>query len=219
MKKRINVYPGEKFGLLTVIEEVEPFIQNLANGEIQIKRMIRCSCSCGRDAVIKLIALRTKNHPTKSCGCLARKEKPYHLIGLHKHPLHCVWRNIKQRCYNKKAKVYSSYGGRGISVCDKWLNDFVSFYVWCLKNGWEQGLQIDRYPNNNGNYSPENCRITTPKFNSNNRRDTLMVTLDGNSMPLRLACDKLGLKGKLVWQTMNRRGIDFTEAIKRYERV
>lgn len=216
---RIQVLEGQKFGQLTVIKEVEPMIQKLANGTNQIKRMVACSCECGRKATIKLTALRTKKNATKSCGCLSRQEKPYHTIGLHKHPLHHIWMGMKQRCYNEKAKTYPSYGGRGIEVCEKWLNDFVCFYVWAMTNGWRNGLQVDRFPDNNGDYSPENCRVTTPKFNSNNRRDTVIVSLDGQAMPLRLACDKLGLKGKLVWQTMKRNGINFNEAIKRHGRI
>jgi hypothetical protein len=83
-------------------------------------------------------------------------------------PLYHVWYGMKYRCNNKKASGYNDYGGRGIRVCKKW-HDFQEFYRWALDNGYQKGLSIDRI-NNNGNYRPGNCRFTTRKVQSNNKR-------------------------------------------------
>jgi len=84
------------------------------------------------------------------------------------HSLYRVWENIKKRCYNKNRDNYKNYGGRGITVCDEWMNPKV-FIEWCLENGWRHGLEIDRR-DNDGNYCPENCRFVTHGDNVRNNR-------------------------------------------------
>lgn len=86
------------------------------------------------------------------------------------HPLFRAWMNMKQRCFNENAYNYHSYGGRGITVCDEWL-DSSNFISWSLTNGWSEGLQIDRIDNDRG-YSPGNCRWVNPSVNCRNRRST-----------------------------------------------
>jgi len=112
-----------------------------------------------------------KNGHTKSCGCkqkeLIRIIQTKH--GYKKHPLYSVWGGIKQRCYNKNSPAYPYYGGRGIKVCREWKIDFMSFCNWALINGWEHGLTVDRFPNNDGNYEPSNCRIATVTQQNRNK--------------------------------------------------
>lgn len=89
--------------------------------------------------------------------------------GLSPHPLYKVWVSMKQRCYNKNAYNFHSYGGRGITICKEWRHSAKTFVEWCENNGYKRGLQIDRADNNFG-YSPDNCRFVTNKVNCRNQR-------------------------------------------------
>lgn len=105
-----------------------------------------------------------KSGHVKSCGCLLKKS-----AGLSKSKLYKRWIGMKTRCYNLKTLNYNNYGGRGIAICEKWKYNFMVFYKWALENGWDNKLQIDRI-DNNGDYSPENCRFVTMEENGLNKR-------------------------------------------------
>ena len=77
---------------------------------------------------------------------------------------------MKTRCYSKADYHYEWYGERGISICDEWLNDFMTFYVWAIESGWKKGLEIDR-TDNDGNYNPSNCKFVTKTENLKNTRE------------------------------------------------
>ncbi|HDY89897.1 MAG TPA: hypothetical protein ENH82_17485 [bacterium] len=86
-----------------------------------------------------------------------------------KHPLYSVWRNIKQRCSNPNIPGYKYYGGKGIKVCEEWLNNPKAFIEWALANGYKKGLDIDRI-DNNGDYKPNNCQFISHAKNSRKRK-------------------------------------------------
>ena len=136
-----------------------------------------CKCTCGKFIIVMLTYL--KNNNTKSCGCL-QKEKVSVLNKTHglsyKHPLYEVWKSMKGRCYTLSNRQYIDYGGRGIFICAEWLNDFQKFYNWSIENGWQKSLTIDR-KNNDGPYSPGNCRYVSNKIQALNKRTSRYLTI------------------------------------------
>jgi hypothetical protein len=92
--------------------------------------------------------------------------------------IYSAWSNMKDRCINKKCKVYNRYGGRGIKVCDGWNNSFKSFYDWSMANGYDDSLSIDRICND-GNYEPSNCRWTTNDIQHQNTRKIMSTNTSG----------------------------------------
>lgn len=168
---------GLKFGRLTVVEE---------SGRTDEGILIwRCICDCGNEVSISGKSLRQNN--TRSCGCLQKDVA--RLIGRNNKThgaksnkertrLYIIYINMKQRCLNPKNSAYKNYGGRGISICEDWRESFELFRDWALSNGYDETLTIDRI-NNDGNYTPVNCRWATSFEQTNNRRTTRKETLNG----------------------------------------
>lgn len=161
---------GKSFGKLTVLS-FSHFHQTRNHMSVW-----NCLCICKKECKVAIAELR--NGDTVSCGCFRKEIVRPMKHGLMEHPLYQVWADLKYRCSNSKAANYSDYGGRGIMVCEEW-NDFMPFYNWSLANGYKKGLEIDRYPNNDGNYEPLNCRWATRKQNANNTRRTLYAEING----------------------------------------
>lgn len=99
--------------------------------------------------------------------------------GLTNHTLYSTFKGMHSRCYNKNQKAFKNYGARGIKICEKW-NDFHNFYNWCIENGWEEGLTIDR-KDVDKDYCPDNCKFSTYKEQSDNRRVSLTLTAFGET--------------------------------------
>lgn len=125
-------------------------------------------CECGSE--FKSRTTDIKNGHTKSCGChnIATIIKRNTTHGLTKHPIFSVWKGMLKRTTNKNEPSYKNYGGRGITVCDEWLNNFKAFYDDMVE-AYQKGLTIDRIDNDKG-YSKENCRWTTYKVQMRNTR-------------------------------------------------
>ena len=135
-------------------------------------RVAEFLCQCGNKFITR--PDKVKSNHTRSCGChqkemtsKANKKHGYSRRGA-AHELYGRWKNIKARCYWDKHSHYHRYGGRGIKVCDEWLNSPDLFIEWSLSNGFRTDLTIDRI-DNNGDYTPENCRFVTHKENCRNR--------------------------------------------------
>lgn len=129
-----------------------------------------------------------------------------------KNPLRARYNHIKERCYNPNAKAYPRYGGRGITVCDEWLNDFSAFEKWCLENGYKPELQIDRI-DNDGPYAPWNCRFATNKENSQHKGSTRFYTYMGETKNLTQWCEQLNMPYGTVLARIAKHGWTFERAI------
>lgn len=105
---------------------------------------------------------------------------------------------MKKRCYNPNSSSYSNYGGRGIEICDEWLNDTNSFVTWALGNGYNENLTIERI-DNNGNYEPSNCKWITRVEQANNKRNNVHVQIDGQEVNLSELAKALGLAGATIY--------------------
>lgn len=149
---------GKKFGRLTVLELA-------MRGSRGTKWL--CRCDCGNETVVFGGNLTRGN--TLSCGCLRyeRLREGITSHGLSGSRLHSIWCGMRKRCNNPKAMRYERYGGRGITICDEWLDDFAAFHAWAMANGYRDDLSIDRI-DNDGDYEPGNCRWIT--LSENTRR-------------------------------------------------
>ena len=170
---------GQSFGRLTVSSRAP----NTFSGHVRWN----CRCACGNMAMVCSDNLRSSN--TRSCGCLHREisqevcrevRRVYgkaasrarvthgHSCGVGVTQTYSSWQSMKHRCQNKTATRFKNYGGRGIRVCKRWLNSFENFLADMGKR--PAGTTLDRYPDNDGNYEPGNCRWATPKQQARNRR-------------------------------------------------
>ena len=188
MVRKIQDLTGKKFGRLIVIAQAESYRK--PSGQV-VTRWI-CRCKCGNKVIVRATNLKIGN--TNSCGCLKsdvlRSNRVIH--GLYNTKLYKTWSNMKQRCYNSNSDDYYNYGGRGITVCDEWLNSFQKFYNWSINNGYKEELTIDRI-NVNGNYEPIKCRWITNAEQQNNKRNNHLIEYDGKTQNIKSWCRELGL--------------------------
>ncbi len=142
-------------------------------------------CKCGKEVTVTLN--NAKSGGVKSCGCIWFDRPGNVTHGLHDHPLYRVWQGIKSRCYKSYDTHYSQYGGRGVVMCDEWINHPEKFIAWALEKGWKKGLQVDKdvIPKALGIpailYSPEMCSLVTSKANNNARSNNRLVTYNGET--------------------------------------
>ena len=195
---------GKRFGRLVIVDfdhEVQMFDKKgRKNG---VKQYYKCKCDCGNEKIASLWSLRDGH--TLSCGCLQREKNVERLIihNLSASRIYRIWRAIKNRCLNKKLMDYKNYGGRGIKVCEEWKNDFMSFYNWSMAHDYADDLTIDRI-DVNGNYSPENCKWSTKKEQSNNRRTCCNFTYNGVTKNYKQWCEFLNINYKTFYSRISR---------------
>lgn len=182
--KRIDL-TGRKFGRWTVLADTTPerrpkgFLKRRYQGVTQW----RCQCECGK---IKEHVLYTSltSGCSQSCGCLRSElhRKPDNEVHALRNPLYSIWMSMKTRCYNERHVTYPNYGGRGIGICDRWLESFDNF-AKDMGPRPSDNHSVER-KDNNGDYSPENCCWHTHLGQSNNRRNNLVHQWKGKRMNL-----------------------------------
>lgn len=181
-KNRIFYNEGDVIGNCIFIKDIE-----IEKKGRQYVRTSIFKCKCGKEFTSTIHAVKRGN--TNSCGCL-RKEVVSKTFTTHGHTKGCVespeyrtWEAIRTRCTNKNQKAYKNYGGRGIIVCEKWMNSFEAFLEDMGKK--PSGKHTIERINNNKNYSPDNCKWATRKEQGKNKRNTILIESKGVVKSLR----------------------------------
>lgn len=157
---------GEKFGKLTAIR-----FDHIGKDH-HYCWLFKCDCG-GEIIARKSAVMGGQIKACKKCGYATQRKH-----GKKGTRIYAVWQSMKQRCFNKNHKSYKQYGGRGITVCNAWL-EFEQFNDWAMANGYDENAEfmqctLDRI-NVNGNYEPDNCRWTNSKVQSENTRTSRKI--------------------------------------------
>jgi len=196
---------GERHGNL-IVQEQAPHIPYR-----KVKWV--CLCDCGRTTTVDGFDLRSGH--TKSCGCLIGKSasQRFKKHGRSRTPEYECWLQMKRRCLEPHRDDYPNYGGRGITVCDRWMVEFDNFYT-------DMGPRPSRHHSiercdNDADYSPENCRWATNDEQANNKRTTRYVEYRGERISLANACRRAGKSHRyfVVYQRL-RNGMDLESALE-----
>jgi hypothetical protein len=195
----INV--GDKIGRWEVLKEGELYFA--PSGRYSAKRFI-CKCSCGKEKLVRESTLVSGE--SLSCGCYASEMASVRNTthGLSTHKLYNVWHDMIRRCTDTSRKDYKHYGGRGISVCDKWLGESgILEFINDMESSYVEGLELERI-DVNGNYCPENCTWETRRIQVINRRpmdgkfNANLLTFNGKTLCLSQWEDETGIPSKVI---------------------
>lgn len=200
---------GLKYGRLTVIE--------MAGHNHHKQRQWRCTCDCGN--LVEKTGSDIRNGNTLSCGCLATEFRSQFgtltnkAHGMSKSQIWSIHRSMMDRCYLPTSHAYSRYGGRGITVCERWHN-FENFYA--DMGDKPKGMSLDRI-DNNGEYSPVNVKWATTKEQANNRSSSKFIEHDGKRMTITQWAEYAGIEMRTLWSRL-RLGIAMPEALENRDR-
>lgn len=199
MKKLKNDLTGKTFSRLYVIGVADTGTR---------KTYYYCKCVCGKMKTVRSDSLI--DGTARSCGCMKLEQDRINLEANHTHKqsgtrLYEIWQGMRTRCYRVTDARYHRYGGRGISICDEWKNDFVAFYDWANKNGYSESLTIDRI-DNNGNYDPTNCKWSTAEKQCNNRESNIKITIGNTTKTLTQWCEIFDLEYSAIHARYVRNG-------------
>jgi len=158
-----------------------------------------CECSCGNASVVMCNSLKSGN--TKSCGCFNRQRaaETHTKHGLSRAPEYDIWKDMKDRCGNPNNKRCQDYGGRGIRVCDRWLDPESGFANFYTDMGPRPSNKHSIERNSvNGDYCPENCRWATWSEQARNKRSNVMITYNWKTQCVAAWAEELGIPGKNI---------------------
>lgn len=189
--QRTNI--GDRYGNLTVIEL-------LGQSDKDRHYQSRVRCDCGREYVTRDTFLITKK--ITKCPRCSQLDAQKH--GLSDTPLFYMWQGMRDRCFNSKSKVFSRYGGRGITVCQDWL-DSNNFIEWAIKNGYKEGLWLGR-KDVDGNYEPSNCIFATQEELTKYRKNVIKIHYEGQLLTLSEIEKITGLSHELIYQRLTKNG-------------
>jgi len=179
----------------------------LVTGATEIDRRGRkqweCLCDCG--TVCLVIHTNLITGKTKSCGCINTERITKHG---HSHSrIYRIWIGIRARCFNPNNESYYRYGGRGIKVCDRWLN-FELFYK-DVSPSYKPDLSLDRFPDNNGDYEPNNFRWANRSQQARNMRSNRFLTINGDKKTVVEWCEIYNVSKKCIYVRLKRGWSDF----------
>lgn len=202
---------GQKFGRLTVL--------GLSEKQSGRKSYWVCKCECGNKKLVRSDCL--KRGQVQSCGCMKKEQNGINLDqtthgdtqrGSNKR-LWQTWQGMKQRTSNPNNKAFAMYGGRGITVCDEWQENYTAFRDWALSHGYADNLTIERI-DVNGNYEPSNCRWATLKDQCNNRRTNVLIEWEGKTQNIKQWADEKGFNYRVLHDRYHRYGLRPPELFK-----
>lgn len=192
MHHRARNITGMKLKSLTALEY---------HGSDGKKSLWKIQCDCGK--IIVMPASEFMKQKQSSCGCqrteLIKQSRTTH--GMSKHPAFAVWRSMKVRCTLPAHQAWHNYGGRGIRVCERWLESFENFWA-DMGPSYEKGLSIDRI-DNNGDYEPKNCRWVSDKTQSRNKRTNTLISTPWGRMTVSEAAERSGIKANTILYRLN----------------
>lgn len=154
----------------------------------------RCKCSCGNIRNVDRVNLLSGR--SRSCGCFELSLKTQH--GMTGMPIHRTWGGMKNRCLNPNNPQFKNYGGRGIKVCERWLESFENFYA-DMGDKPSPNHSLERKDNEMG-YSPDNCIWATPKEQARNTRVNVLVTIEGETKTLAEWSEQNGIDYSTLWR-------------------
>ena len=198
---------GKTFGRLKVLKRVP-----VPEGKNKVAYWL-CECVCGN--TITRPGHLLNSGCMRSCGCLfidtaRRTDNKFRTHGHYATRIYTTWRGMIERCTKPTSRDWKDYGGRGIKVCERWLK-FENFLVDMGEQ--PEGLTLDRFPNNDGNYEPDNCRWATRKQQANNRRSNVLLTFRGTTKSIAEWAAALGITYGAIY-TRLRRGLPIEHILK-----
>lgn len=210
---KVKDMTGKQFGRWTVI--------CFAGFNNSGAAMWQCVCECGTVRDVNGYTLRSGR--STCCGCKTYEAiRNKQIVGYYKHGgkkerLYGIWHGIKDRCNNINSPQYPRYGGRGITVCEEWQNNYESFREWAISTGYDPSAKkydctLDRIDNNKG-YSPDNCEWRNMKAQSNNRSTNHIIEYDGQSHTIQEWAEIIGINSDTLLKRIDNYGWTVERAI------